>query len=67
MLLSENLVKSTFIRNTAAINLDLCRCRNFNLFVHLCVTPVTLQMTESLMEAFKLTNAKNETESANQI
>lgn len=38
-----------------------------NLFVYLHVTAVTLQMSESFMQAFKLTNYKNEAESAKQI
>lgn len=38
-----------------------------NLFVYLHVTAVTLQMSESLMQAFILTNDKNEAESANKI
>jgi len=48
-------------------SLDLYSCRNFNLFVYLHVTSVTLQIAESLMQALKLKNDKNETESVNQI
>lgn len=64
---SESLVKNTFRRATALINLDLSNYSSFNLSMHLCVTSVNLQMAESLMQAFKLTDYENEAESANQI
>lgn len=35
--------------------------------MYLCVIPVSLQMAESLMQAFKLTNDENDAESTNQI
>lgn len=67
MLLSESFVKSTFKRNTALITLDSCSYKNFTIFMYLFVTPVSLKMTEALTNNFKLTNDKNEVESANQI
>lgn len=35
--------------------------------MYLFVTPVSLKMTEALTKNFKMTNDKNEAESANQI